>query len=83
MSQDSFLIQETRASDHYSKQNCIDLKNLLIYEKIYQSIIIMIKMKLEKHICKKVLVNLLTTNSHKVSLVESCVNLIMHDPTIE
>ena len=30
MSQDSFLIQETRVSDHSSKQNRTDLKNLLV-----------------------------------------------------
>jgi hypothetical protein len=89
MLQDSFFIQETCVSDHSPKQNLTDLKNLpvdpglqkKIY--IYRSIIIMIKMKLEEHICKNVLVNLLITNSHKVSLVESCVDLIMHNPTTE
>ena len=61
-------------------QNRIDLKTLSmdlgLREKKkkkkkteYQRIILMIKMKLEEHICKKVIVNLLVINSRKTTLV--------------
>ena len=35
----------------------------------YHRIILMIKMKLEEHICKEVIVNLLVINSRKTTLV--------------
>ena len=42
----------------------------------YQSIIFIIKMKLEEHICKNVIFSLLATNSYKRILLRYCIDLI-------
>ena len=77
MSQDLSPIQETRASNHSSKKNCIDLKTLSmgldeIRRAYMQNIYIYI-------------INLLVTNFCKRTMVECCVDSILknesNDPT--
>jgi hypothetical protein len=57
VSQALSLIQETRVSDHSSKQNCIGLKTLPtslgLQKNNNKNVILMIKMKLEEHIMKR------------------------------